>query len=344
MFETVLPKYINAKNIIFFIVIIMLIKLIINISDVAILFFASFVIACSLEPFVVILQKRFPKLKRSKACAITLIGAISGLLALFVPIIVIGSNEVRTFTVSFPQYIDSLKHFIITNHFLSKSTLGQIDVNGLISSASALSSRLFEETLNIGINLGSAFVYLIVSVLVIYYFMLDRDKVKCTTMRLFPKQMRKRVSEIYDSIAQKIGGYVVAQIATMASVGVIVTIGFLLLRIDYALLLGLICAVFDIIPVVGPTIALLICLVAVYKYGIWVLLLTAAVFGFAQLAENNFVRPFVFSKLMNIHPLVIFLFLLIAAKYMGIVGVVFAPAIAATVVVLVEELYMKSIE
>ena len=343
MFET-LPKYINAKNIIFFIVIIMLIRLIINISDVAILFFASFVIACSLEPVVIKLQNRFQKLERSKACAITLFGAIAGLCALFIPIIIIGSNEIKTFGVSFPQHIASLKQFIITNHFLSKSTVAQIDINGLISSASTLSSKLFEQTLSLGINLGSAFVYLIVSILVIYYFMLDKDKVKHTVMRFFPKQMHKRTSEIYDSIAQKIGGYVIAQIATMASIGIIVTIGLLILRIDYALLLGLISAVFDIIPVVGPTIAFLVCLIAVSKYGVWILLLTGAVFGIAQLVENNLVRPFVFSKLMNIHPLVIYLFLFIAAKYMGILGVVFAPAIAATVVVLVEELYMKSIE
>lgn len=344
MFENVLPKYINAKNIIFFIVIILLIKFIISIGDVAILFFASFVIACSLEPLAAKLQTRFPKLQRSKACAITLIGAISALCALFIPIIVIGGNEIKAFAVSFPQYVDSIKQFIHDNHFLSKAVASQININEVISSASAVSSRVIEQTLNAGINLGSAFVYLIVSILVIYYFMLDKETVKCTVMRLFPKQMRKRTSEIYDTIAKKIGGYVIAQIATMASVGVIITIGLLVLRIDYALLLGLISAVFDIIPVVGPAIAFLICMVAVYKYGAVILILTAAVFGFAQLAENNLVRPFVFSKLLDLHPLVIYLFLFIAAKYLGILGVVFAPAIAATVVVLVEELYMKAIE
>ena len=63
-----------------------------------------------------------------------------------------------------------------------------------------------------------------------------------------------------------------------------------------------------------------------------------------QLAENNFVRPYVFGKFLDLHPILIYLFILIAAKYMGIIGVVFAPAIAATVVVLVEEVYMKSLE
>ena len=68
------------------------------------------------------------------------------------------------------------------------------------------------------------------------------------------------------------------------------------------------------------------------------------VFSIAQLTENNFVRPFVFGKFLDLHPLIIYLFLFIAAKYMGIVGVVFAPAIAATVVVLIEEIYIKGLE
>ena len=74
------------------------------------------------------------------------------------------------------------------------------------------------------------------------------------------------------------------------------------------------------------------------------MILVALVFGGAQLIENNFVRPFVFSKLLNIHPLLVFLFIFLGAKFFGILGVVFAPAIAALAVVLIEEIYMRSIE
>ncbi len=56
-----------------------------------------------------------------------------------------------------------------------------------------------------------------------------------------------------------------AQIVTMTSVGVIMTIGLLLIGVDYAVLLGLIGAILDIVPVVGPAIALIICLVTASK-------------------------------------------------------------------------------
>ena len=341
MFENLFQKYITAKNIIFFIVTIIILVFLSKISEIAIMFFACFVIACSLEAPVQKLSKKF---KRSTACAIVLVGTLLIISAFFVPIIVIGGHEIKEFAHSFPQYMNNIKAFIESSKIITNENISKMDIGGLLSSVSGTTSNIITEILNAGKNIGSAFVYLILSILIIYYFMVDKDTVKTTILKLFPKQMRGRTSEIIDTITLKCGGYVIAQIVTMASIGIIVTLGLLLLKNDYALLLGLISGIFDIIPVVGPTIAFLICMIVVYKSGPFVMGMTAIICIVAQLAENNIVRPFVFSKFLDLHPLLIYLFILIAAKYMGILGVIFAPVIAATVVVLIEELYIKSLE
>ena len=334
-------KYLTPKNILFGIVSILLLVFIAKVPDIAIMFFASFVVACSLEPLV---KKLSTKMSRSSASAIVLTGVFCALILLFIPLFVLGLNEIRVFSDSFPLYVELIKKFIINIPFLNNTNLSNLDLGGVITSASGVSSRILTETINFGKNLGSAFVYLIVSILIIYYFMADKETVKSAFLRLFPVPLRQRTSEIYDTISLKIGGYLVAQIATMASIGVVITIGLLILKVDYALLLGLMSALFDIVPVVGPAVAFIICIIAVYKFGPVVMILTALIFGAAQLFENNFVRPFVFSKLLNIHPLLIFLFIFLSAKFLGIIGVVFAPAIAALASVLIEEIYMKSIE
>ena len=71
--------------------------------------------------------------------------------------------------------------------------------------------------------------------------------------------------------------------------------------------------------------------------------LVIGIFMIAQWAENNLVRPYIFSKFLDLHPLIIYFFLFVTAQYLGVVGVIFAPAIAATVCVLIEELYIKNI-
>ena len=73
------------------------------------------------------------------------------------------------------------------------------------------------------------------------------------------------------------------------------------------------------------------------------LALMIASFFLAQWVENNFVRPYVFGKFMDVHPLIIFFSIFVTAKFLGIIGVVFAPAIAATACVILDELYIKPI-
>ena len=173
--------------------------------------------------------------------------------------------------------------------------------------------------------------------------MADKETVKEGYMKLFPAQLKERADEIIETISKKIGGYVIAQVVTMTSVGIIMAIGLLLIKVEYAVLLGLITAVLDIVPVVGPGLALIICLITAYKSGPLTLALIVLVFTIAQFAENNLVKPYIFGKFLDLHPLIIYLFLFITAQHLGVVGVIFAPAIAATVCVLIEELYIKNI-
>lgn len=339
MFDNVFQKYITAKNIVFFIIAVLFLVFISKIKDIAILFFASFVIACSLNPLV---DKLSTKINRGLASALVLLLTVLILGAFFVPIIIMSGHEIKSFVTLIPQYIDTVKEFIIKTPFINKSMLAQIDIGELISSASGVTSNFVNESINISKNFATGVIYLLAALIIIYYFMADKDTVRKTYMSLFPSNMKDKAEEIIETISKKIGGYVIAQITTMTSVGVLMTIGLLIIGIDYALLLGLITAILDIIPVVGPAIALVICLVASFKYGTVALLLIVLVFAIAQWAENNLVRPYIFGKFLDLHPLIIYLFLFITAQYLGVIGVIFAPAIAATVCVLIEELYIKN--
>ena len=109
MFENLFQKYISAKNIIFFILAILFIVFITKIKDIAILFFASYVIACSLNPLVDKLSK---KMKRGLASAIVLVLTVSVLGMFFIPIVAMAGHEIKSFVTNIPQYIDFIKDFI----------------------------------------------------------------------------------------------------------------------------------------------------------------------------------------------------------------------------------------
>lgn len=340
MFENLFQKYITSKNVIFFIIAILFIIFVTKIKDIAILFFASYVIACSLNPLVDKLSK---KINRSLSSGIVLFGMLGIIFAFFTPLFGMLGHEIKSFVLHIPQYIDSLKTLATDIPFINRTQLANIDVTSVLASATDVTTNFVNQSINISINVAQAIVYLIAATIIIYYFMADKEKIREGYLLLFPENMKEKAADIISSISAKIGGYVVAQVATMSGVGIIMTIGLLISGIEYALLLGLITAILDIIPVIGPAIALIICLITAFKSGAVAMVLVLIVFAVAQLAENNLIRPFIFSKMLNLHPLIIYLFLFITAQYLGIIGVVFAPAIAATVCVLIDELYIKSI-
>ena len=341
MFDVFIRKYITVKNIIFFIIAILFIIFVTKIKDIAILFFASYVISCSLNPLVDKLTQK--KMNRSLASSIVLGGVLLISAMFFIPMFVMGGHQIKSFLILLPEHIATVKEFLVNTPILNQTILSQLDLGELISSTSNFTTRFVNSSIDFSMNFASAIVYFLAACIIIYYFMTDKELVKKTYLTLFPRQLKKRADEIIEVISKKIGGYVLAQVVTITSVGIIMTIGLMILRVDYALILGILNAILDLIPVIGPGIGLLITILIAYKMGPLTIGLIVLVFIIAQWAENNLVRPYIFGKFLDLHPLIIYFFLFVTAQYLGVVGVIFAPAIAATVCVLIEELYIKNI-
>ncbi len=333
-------NYLTVKNIIFLIVAILFIKFISMISGVAMMFFASYVLACSLNPLVDWLSK---KMKRPLAASIVVSGMIAIFVAFFMPVIIIASKQITSFVQILPNHIEAIKTFILNKQILGQKIVNMIDIPSFIQPVSDFTTNLVNQSINLTLGIASALIYVLAICIIMYYFIVDKKLIRKTFLMLFPKQMKKKADRIVETISHKIGGYIVAQGVTMLSVGIVFTIGLLLLKVDYAVLLGLIATVLDIVPVVGPAIALIICLVMCYQMGPLALVLISLAFFIAQWVENNFVRPYVFGKFLDIHPLLVFFSIFVTAKFLGVIGVIFAPALAATACVILEELYIKPI-
>ena len=129
----------------------------------------------------------------------------------------------------------------------------------------------------------------------------------------------------------------------MIAVGIMIAIVLVILGVEYATLLGLVTGLLDIVPILGPTIALCIILLVACPAGLLKIILIVVGFLTVQQVSNYVVRPVLFGKLMELHPLMIFLALFLAEQFLGFWGVILSPAIAATVCVLIDELYLSPI-
>ncbi|MBQ9792573.1 MAG: AI-2E family transporter, partial [Clostridia bacterium] len=171
----------------------------------------------------------------------------------------------------------------------------------------------------------------------------EKNLIRDAIILVFPPKLKERAKEVYENIEKKVGGYVIAQVLSMSTVAILTAVGLMVLKVEYAVLLGLVAGLLDIVPIVGPTLAFVLGLLFALPQGWLVVLGVIVVYLAAQWISNNFIRPFVFGKFLDLHPIIIIFAFLIAAQFLGVWGVILSPAIAALLLTLFDELYLKTI-
>ena len=331
---------ITIKKIIFLLLILLIIKFIIEVKNFALLIFASFVIACSLNPLV---EKLTKYMNRACATTVALVGFLAVIMGAFLPLVIILLGEVNSLVNSLPQKIDMVKDFIANSSIWGTKLSSIINFNSVSSHGSEIVSNVVEKSIAASIGVVGAFAIIFVMSMIIFYILNDKEKMKKWFLSLFPQDLRDKAREVSRNITVKVGGFVIAQSTSMLSVGLVTAIGLYILQVPYALALGLIAGILDIVPIVGPIIAAGMGLSVAYQQGWGVMIGVIAIYVIAQWISNNFIRPLIFGKFMDLHPLVILLSFLVAAEFLDVWGVILAPAMAAVLAVLFDELYVKQI-
>lgn len=332
-------KFISLKDILSLIIVIGLILIAIYSLDILLVLFTAFVITCTINPIINKLEKYMPRI--SAVVLLLFVLMVSGLL-IIIPLAGVCIDETVSFLNNFPNLIEGFNkvlNFKIFNH----SVASIVTLDSLQDSITQSSKFLIENSIIAGKGIISFLTAIFAITVMIFYFAYDEKRLTDKLIEFFPKDKKEKAKQIFESISVKIGNYVLAQGIAMVFVGILTTIGLLILKNDHAFLLGFITCLFDIIPVIGPAIAITIGLISAFSGGFVYVILTFLVFILAQWAQNQFLRPIVFGKLLNMHPLMIIIALLAGARFLGIWGVILAPAMASVICILVDELYLNRI-
>ena len=332
-------KVLSLRNIITILLILSIVALSIFSLDILIMLFASFVVTCAITPIV---NKMETKIPRIWAVTIVLLTLILGSVLILVPLITIIVREAAGLIDTFPALIDNIDKLFDIKLF-DHSLAEFLTLDSLKDSFMQNVQGVIENSITAGKWVANFLTTILAISIMVFYLAYDEKRIKDKFIEFFPAENKERASKILDNISSKVGNYIFAQGIAMVFVGLVTAVGLLILKNPHAILLGFITCIFDIIPVIGPAIAVAIGLISSIYGGFVYVLITFAVYIFAQFAQNQFLRPIVFGKLLNMHPLVIIVSLLLCARFLGLWGIILAPAIASVVCVLVDELYLNRI-
>lgn len=331
----------TTKNLVFILLLLILLKILPAVSDIVMLFFACFVLSCSLLPVVQQLDKKIKN--RSLSTGIVISGAVILTLAFIMPIFMVTFEQISNFLQTLPAKINEVHSFINTFSFNGQHLSQYIDFQNIIGNSNDLAQSILSQSVNITVGFAQGIIVFIAVVTIMFYMLKDTVYMKNKFIEFFPEKIKAKAEDIVNKIAAKVGGYVIATIISCTAIWLLIALILAVLRVEYSFSLGLIAGVLDIIPVVGPTIALTLIVLTAFKKGLIIVAVAIILFLGVQQLSNNVIRPIVFGKFMELHPLVIIAALLIGGKFGGLIGLIFAPAIAAIVTVLIDEIYLKTI-
>jgi len=330
----------NYKHILFLLVVIFAVWTLSQIKEIAMLFFGGFVIACSLNPIADKLSKKMP---RTWATTIVVLASVVLVLLIVIPVTFATINELKTLAGFLPDIIKKVINWINTAQIMDYKVSSFVSADNLGIETANLAGNILDKSYELTMGFLDAVTIILSLLMIVFYFVLEKDDINKSTMKLFPPKLKKRAAEIITAIELKVGGYVFAQVLSMSTVAFFTVLGLSFCKIEYAVLLGIIAGILDIIPIIGPTIALILGIMAASIKGLIWILPTIAIYLIAQWISNQLVRPVVFGKFMQLHPVIVLFSFFIAAQFIGVWGVILAPAIAATLLTLFDELYVKTI-
>lgn len=337
-----IKKFFTYKNIIFLIAAILFLIAVPKIINILLLFFAAYVFACALNPFVNKLSK---KINRTLAIVVVIFLSFLGIQALFIPIFIVGAKEVASLITFAPSKITALSHFVSTASLFGLKlsdviNLDNINISTILGHTPNVAQNVIDQSVTITSNIFQFLVIGLALTMIVFYILSDKEYLKTKYLELIPPDLKGKAMVILTSISEKVGGYVRGQLLSMLFIGIMVSAVLLIFQVHYSTLLGLLSGLLDIVPIVGPTIAIVCIVTSAIHLGIIKIIIIVIAFLLIQQLSNCLVRPLLFGKLMSLHPLTIFLALFLADQFIGFWGVLLSPAIAATICVLVDELYI----
>lgn len=295
------------------------------VRDVIILIIISAFLAIGLNPAVEWMQRH--RIKRGVAVA-AVVGAVllffGGFVAAAVPPVTRQATQLQK---TIPEYVsrlrenDTYRKLDDQYHINEKVTELVKEKSGAaagaaLSAATALLSIVFET--------------LTVLVLTLY-FLSAYPNIKRGAYRMVPRSRRARVGLIADEILARVGGYVLGNLATSVVAGVCAAVFFAIAGIPYPVALAMLVAIFDLIPLVGATIAAVVCTAVAFFVSVPVGVASVVYFVVYQQVENYVLVPRVMKRTVDISPLATIVAALVGGALLGIVGALLAIPVAAAI-------------
>ena len=306
--------------------------------------FIGFVIAWLLDPLATKLATKMP---RVVACILTYLivfGGIILLLAFTVPTFSSGVSDIVSVV---PELVDNAQDFA-SDMLESLGDSKQIEsykdsiLDKIESVGTNLASTLPNAIWNFGSGVVSVATNIVLGIMIGFYLLSSFRNFQGHLLSIIPRDWQNSAKDLMGRINGKLRSYVGGVLLIMVLVFITQSIGFSLAGLSAPFLFALFCAITDVIPYIGPWIggapAVIVGFTIDPMVGVFCLISVLV----CQLLENNFYQPLIMGKTMKLHPVTIMLGLLLFNYFFGMIGMIVATPVIATIKIIFEFIMERS--
>jgi predicted PurR-regulated permease PerM len=311
-----------APSSVFWVLIVFLgMKFLAEISSILLLVYIAFLIAVAINPLIIFLEsKKIPRALSSILVIISLFTFLGFLISSFVKPLI---SQTQNFLNRLPGIIEQVSSY-------------NINIDSLSSQAFTVSDQVFKIAIGTVTGIITAFTTLVIS----YYILQSRPNLKSSLKKVLGQKFRLYYT-ILVQLEKKLGAWVRGIVVLMFSVGILSFLGYSLIGLPYAVALGVIAGLLEIIPNIGPTItaifAIIVGLSISPTHGLAAFIVSILV----QQLENNLLVPKIMQKTTGLNPLVTIISLLIGFRLGGPALAIISLPVTLSIQVIISHIHLN---
>ena len=285
-------------------------------------------------------RRRMPRPVAVLLVYLTLLGAIVALVAAIVPP---AASQVRELGRDAPRYLRELEGWLdelAARYRIVPPGLGQSIPEQLQGGVVQLGGAVTQALVALGVLLEALqgvlnFIFILFLAL---YLTTDSDRIRRYAISFLPSERRPQAEVVTGHIGDRLGGWVRGQITLSAIIGAVSLVGLLVIGVPYAVLLALVAAIGEAVPMIGPILSAVPAVIVAFFVSPVKGLLTIGLYIIVQQLENVLIVPKVMERAVSLHPLAVMMALLIGGELYGVTGAILSIPVTAAISVVLNEM------
>jgi predicted PurR-regulated permease PerM len=200
-----------------------------------------------------------------------------------------------------------------------------------------------EQVIAAGVTVADLAISVVSVLALVFFWLTEHARLQRFALALAPRDRRAGAREAWNEIEARLGAWIRGQLILMGTMGVLTAVAYTVLGLEGALLLGVIAALAEAVPIVGPFLgAIPALLVAAMTGRLELVALVAIVYVVIQLVEGNVLVPLVMKNTIGIPPFLVLASVLAGAAIGGVIGALLAVPITAALTVVLERMQARA--